>query len=209
MVRLWTISAEAGVGGRQVAQAVAEALDIPMLDRAALLELSGEGETLEQVDSRLHGRLQTLGLVYAAGFGAAEALEELTALNRLSERGRDVLEQLGHERCVIYAPSAAALVQNPSALHARLWAPLEWRIDRYARDHVINAENARDQVRQLDRLQHEFAHRLFDLDLDDLRRFTVAINASLLGHDQTVAALLSAGGAGRPVGAPHLGEAPT
>lgn len=68
MVRLWTISAEAGLGGRQVAVAVAEALDIPMLDRAALLELSGDGETLEQVDDRLHGRLQTLGLVYAAGF---------------------------------------------------------------------------------------------------------------------------------------------
>ncbi len=209
MVRLWTISAEAGLGGRQVAVAVAEALDIPMLDRAALLELSGDGETLEQVDDRLHGRLQTLGLVYAAGFGAAEALEELTALNRLSERGRDVLEQLGHERCVIYAPSAVALVQNPAALHVRLWAPLEWRIESYARDHVVSAEKARDQVRQLDRLQHEFAHRLFDLDLDDLRRFTVAINASLMGRDQIVAALLSAGGADRAVGAPYAGGAPT
>lgn len=136
-------------------------------------------------------------------------MEELTALNRLSERGRDVLEQLGHERCVIYAPSAVALVQNPAALHVRLWAPLEWRIESYARDHVVSAEKARDQVRQLDRLQHEFAHRLFDLDLDDLRRFTVAINASLMGRDQIVAALLSAGGADRAVGAPYAGGAPT
>jgi hypothetical protein len=180
-----------------------------MLDRAALLELAGERGSVEDVDDHLHGRLQTLGLQYAAVFGATEALDELTALGRLSERGRDVLRQLGHERCVIYAHSVAgALQDHESALHVRLWAPVDWRVDHYARLHVVSAEQARDRVRQLDRLQRDLAAQLFDLDVDDLRRFTVAINARQVGLDQIVAAILSAGGAEHPRGASPAGEAP-
>lgn len=196
MIRVWTISAEAGIGGRAVAEAVASTLEIPMLDRAALLELSGEGGSVEDVDSHLHGRLQTLGLQYATVFGASEALDELTALERLSARGRDVLQQLGHERCVIYAHSAAgALQDHDSALHVRLWAPVDWRVERYARLHAVNAEQARDRVRQLDRLQRDLATQLFDLDVDDLRRFTLAIDARRVGPDQIAAAVLGAGAA--------------
>jgi hypothetical protein len=196
VVRVWTISAEAGVGGRKIADALAASLGIPMLDRAALLELSGEGGSVEDVDSRLHGRLQTLGLQYAAVFGATEALDELTALERLSQRGRDVLKQLGHERCVIYAHSVAgALEDHESALHLRLWAPVEWRIEHYAHDHVVSVEDARDRVHQLDRLQRDLATHLFDLDVDDLRRFTLAMNASRVSGDHIVAAVLGAGGA--------------
>jgi hypothetical protein len=196
VVRVWTISAAAGVGARWIAEALAGRLDIPMLDRDALMELSGESGTAADVDQRVYNRLQTLGLEFAAGFGAVQAAQEISFLTGLSARGRSLLEEVGHSRCVIYAPSAAgALQEHDSALHTRLWAPFDWRVENFARMHMLNADDAKHQVKQLDRVQKQFASRLFDIDLDDLSRFSVAINARVVARERIVETLLGAGGA--------------
>jgi hypothetical protein len=85
VVRVWTISAAAGVGGRSIATALAQTL--PMLDRQALLKLFGEDGTTEDLDARVTSRLQRLGLEYAAWFGAAQAAQELSFLMQLASAG--------------------------------------------------------------------------------------------------------------------------
>jgi hypothetical protein len=46
-----------------------------------------------------------------------------------------------------------------------------------ARERLLNADGARDRVRELDRTQRQFASRLFNLDLDDPHRFSLVVNA--------------------------------
>jgi hypothetical protein len=177
-----------------------------MLDRESLLHLTGETESLEDVDRHLYRGVRKLGLQFAVGFGAAEAAQELTFLKQLATTSRPAWEELGHSRCVIYAPSAmGALSDHCSALHVRMWAPFDWRVEQYARGHVCSAAKARDEVKKLDRLQHDFARQLFGLNLDDLHRFGLAIDASLMDRDRIVETLLSAGGAviAGPPQAPH------
>jgi hypothetical protein len=199
VVWVWTISAEAGVGGRSIATALAQTLDIPMLDRQALLKLFGEEGTTEDLEARVTGRLQRLGLEYAAWFGAAQAGQELSFLMQLAERGRELMGRLGHTRCVILAPAAVgALADTESALHTRVWAPLDWRVDRMAQERMLSAHEARDRVRELDRTQRQFASRLFNLDLDDPHRFSLVVNARELGREPIVRAILAAGGAPQP-----------
>jgi Cytidylate kinase-like family len=199
VVRVWTISAAAGVDGRSIATALAQTLDIPMLDRQALLKLFGESGTTEDMDARVTSRLQRLGLEYAAWFGAAQAAQELSFLTQLAERGRKLMGRLGHTRCVILAPAAVgAIDETESALHTRVWAPIDWRVDRLARERMLNAHEARDRVRELDRTQRQFASRLFNLDLDDPHRFSLVVNAREVGREPAVRAILAAGGAPQP-----------
>ncbi len=195
MVRVWTISAQSGVDGRRVATELADTLQIPLLDRDALLELTGQGGTADDLDDHMYNRVQQLGLTFAANFGAVQATQELQFLTELGERSREVMKRLGHERCVILAPSAVgAMPDHDQALHVRLWAPIEWRIERYAGMCMVSAAEAKHRVRELDRVQGEFASRLYQLDLNDLHRFDVAFNARTVDPRRLVAAILAAGG---------------
>ena len=96
---------------------------------------------------------------------------------------------------MIYAPAAfAALSQHPSAVHARLWAPLEWRVATYQRENFVDRRCAEKALKRDDHDKRAWVKSLYHVDIDDLRLFSLVLDASRFSPDRLVQTLLAAGG---------------
>jgi hypothetical protein len=196
---VWTISAQAGTGGEDVAARLAAAAGAPLLDRKTLAlyahRLNPLVEDGEQLEARVGGALNLAALSLAMTTGSLDAFLELQLRKTLPELGRAVLTDAARRPCVIFAAAAfAALPEHPSAIHVRLRAPLEWRIANYQREHLVDRRCAEKAVKHDDHLKHAWVKTLYHVDADDLRLFSVVLDASRSSTDRLVAILLAAGG---------------
>ena len=96
---------------------------------------------------------------------------------------------------MILAPSACvALRDHPGAVHARLRAPLDWRIAAYQREHVVDRAAAEHAVKHDDHAKRMWVKTLYHADLDDHRLFSLALDVSRFSPQRVVDVLLAAAG---------------
>lgn len=195
---VWTISAQPGTPGVEVATALAARAGVPFFDRKALEpivhELSPELGDLDDVEGRFGGRLNALALAVAMTYGAPAAFRELELRSTLPELGRKVIGEVARHPAVILAAAAAhALPDRPGAIHARLSAPEAWRIAAYSRTEVMNKASAARELTQADHVERTWVHALFDVRVDDPALYTIVLDASRLAPDRIVDVLLAAG----------------
>jgi len=199
---VWTISAEEGAGGARIAADLASAADVPLLDFKTLATraqgLLGDVPDLEDLEQRVGGRFNAILLSVALmGAASAGAQAELEFRRTLPELGRTVMAEAARSPCVILAPSAVvALGDHPGAVHARLRAPLEWRIAAYQREHIVDRGTAEHAVKRDDHAKHMWVKTLYHGDLDDFRLFSLAVNVSRFSPQRVVEILLAAAGKG-------------
>jgi hypothetical protein len=197
---VWTISAEEGAGGARIAADLASAADVPLLDFKTLATrahgLLGDVPDLEDLEQRVGGRFNAILLSVALmGAASAGAQAELEFRRTLPELGRAVMGEAARSPCVILAPSACvALRDHPGAVHARLRAPLEWRIAGYQREHVVDRGTAEHAVKRDDHAKHMWVKTLYHGDLDDNRLFSLAVDVSRFSPRRVVEILLAAAG---------------
>ena len=79
---------------------------------------------------------------------------------------------------IIGRGSQVILNDRPSAVHVLLVAPLEWRIQEYARRTETAAEEAAKQVHEGDRGRAAFHHKFFKVEVDDPSLYHLALNTS-------------------------------
>jgi hypothetical protein len=196
---VWTISAQPGTPGVEVAAGLAAAAEAPLFDRDALVsivrEFSPELGDLDDVEGRFGGRLNALALGVAMTYGAPAAFHELR--RTLPELGRKVVGEVARGPAVILAAAAAlALPDRPGAVHARLWAPEEWRVVTYSRSEMVDKARAARDLAHADHVERNWIHALFDARVDDPAHYTVVLDASRLAVDRIVDMLLAAAGMG-------------
>lgn len=197
---VWTISAQAGTAGDHIAEHLAAAAAVPLLDRASLAvyahELNPAIGDVDELEERVGGPLRLAALSIGATSGSVDAFVELQLRQTLPDLGKAIMSEAARLPCVILASGAfAALPQHCAAIHVRLWAPLEWRIRAYQRDCIVDAHCAEKAVKRADHLQRVWVKSLFGADAEDCRRFTLALDASRLSADRLVEVMLAAGGA--------------
>jgi hypothetical protein len=197
---VWTISAQPGTPGIEVAAGLAARVEVPLFDRKALepivRELSPELGDLDDVEGRFGGRLNALALGLAMTYGAPDAFRELELRRTLPELGRKVVGEIARRPAVILASAAAqTLPDHPGAVHARLWAPKEWRVAAYSRSEMVDRARAARELAHADHVERNWVHALFDVRVDDLALYTVVLDASRLAPDRIVDVLLAAAGA--------------
>jgi hypothetical protein len=197
---VWTISAQPGTPGIEVAARLAARVEVPLFDRKALepivRELSPELGDLDDVEGRFGGRLNALALGLAMTYGAPDAFRELELRRTLPELGRKVVGEIARRPAVILASAAAqTLPDHPGAVHARLWAPKEWRVAAYSRSEMVDRARAARELAHADHVERNWVHALFDARVDDLAIYTVVLDASRLAPDRIVDVLLAAAGA--------------
>lgn len=203
---VWTISAQPGTGGEQLAGALASRAGVPLLDRAQLAEL-GRALDLdvpapEDLERRVCGRLNAIALSLAMSAGSSNAFRELQLRRTLPGIARAVLAEAAKRPCVIVAVAAfAVLGDRAGAVHVRLHAPLAWRVERYGRLELVDRRRAERAVRRADHLQQAWVKTLFGADVDDHPRFSLAVDVSRFCDERLVELLLAAGGAAASVGA--------
>jgi len=196
---VWTIAAQEGTGGAGLAAELALAADVPLLDRTALTALAHQLDPDcpedDELDRRLGGRLHTLALSTAITPGSPEAFRDVELRHKLPALGRAVVAEAARTPCVIYAPAAfAALAEHPSAVHVRLWAPLEWRISAYKREQLVDRRCAEKALKRDDNGKRAWVKSLYHVDIDDLRLFSLVLDASRFSPGRLVEAMLAAGG---------------
>jgi hypothetical protein len=196
---VWTISAQAGTGGEDVAARLAVAAGVPLLDRKTLAlfahELNPLVEDGEELERRVGGPLNLAALSMAMTTGSLDAFQELQLRQTLPELGRAVVGDAARRPCVIFAAAAfAALPEHPSAIHVRLRAPLDWRIANYQREHLVDRRCAEKTLKHDDHLGHKWIKTLYHVDIDESRLYSVVLDASRFSTDRLVETLLAAGG---------------
>jgi hypothetical protein len=192
---VWTISAQAGTGGREAAAALAAAAGVPLLDRAALAQGLDDVGDIDRLEERVGGRLNLVALGMAMCSGANEAYRELKLREALPQIGRSAAEAAARQPCVILAPAAfAALAGNGHSVHVRLWAPLERRVEAYAREHLLDRRAAEKAVRRDDQVKRHWVQALYHVDVDDPRHFALVLDASRFSAERLVEIMLASGG---------------
>jgi hypothetical protein len=198
-VAVWTISAQAGTGGDEIARELAERADATFLDREALVPLAHELEPAlgdpDELEERLSGRFAALALGAAIATGAPEAVREFQLRRTLPELGREVLRRAASEPAVIFAPAAfAALADHPSAIHVRLRAPFDWRVATYQRQEVVERHGAEKAVRHDDEHKRAWVRTLYHVDVDDQTQFSLVCDVSRFARERLLEILLAAAG---------------
>jgi hypothetical protein len=197
-MRIWTISAEAGTGGEKVAADLAAAAEVPLVGFKTLSsfapDLLGDVPDLADLEERVGGRLNAIGLSLAMiGPGSAVADAEIEFRRTLPEVGRTILGEAARESCVILAPSAfLGLRDHVSAVHVRIHAPLEWRIDGYRRDHLVDRGVAEHAVEHDDHMTRTWVKTIYHANIDDYALFSVVLDASRFSSERLVEMLLAA-----------------
>jgi hypothetical protein len=196
---VWTISAQAGTPGVEVAVGLAARADVPLFDREALVSIvsafNPELGDLDDVEGRFGGRLNALALGVAMTYGAPAAFRELELRRTLPELGRKVIDEIARQPAVILAAAAAvALSDRPGAVRARLWAPEEWRVAAYSRSELVDRAKAARDLAHADHVERNWVRALFDVRVDDPALYTVVLDASRVAPDRIVEVLLAAAG---------------
>jgi hypothetical protein len=198
-VAFWTISAQAGTGGAEIAAELARRAEATLLDRDALVALVHELEPLindaEELEARLSGGLAGLALGAAIATGAPEAVRELQLRKELPELGRVVMREVARQPAVVLAAGAfAALPDHPAAIHVRLRAPFDWRVPVYQRQEVVDRHAAEKAVRHDDDQKRSWVKTLYHVDVDDPSRFSLVVDVSRFASDRVVELLLASAG---------------
>jgi Cytidylate kinase-like family len=196
---VWTISAQAGTPGLEVAADLAARGEAPLFDRKALeplvRQLSPDLGDLDDVEGRFGGRLNALALAAAMTFGAPDAFRELELRRALPELGRKVMGEVARGPAVILSAAAAqALPDHPGAVHCRLWAPTQWRVAAHSRTEMVDGATSAREVAHADHVERAWVHALFGGRVDDRALYTVVLDASRLAPDRIVDMLLAAAG---------------
>src|SRR6266481_5490449 len=180
---VWTIAAQEGTGGEQIAAELAASAGVPLLDRQTLARFACEldpehleVEDFEDIERRFGGRLRMFAssLAMTSGPAAAAALQEAQFRHRLPELGRAVVSEAARRPCVLLAPAAfAALPDHPGAIHVRLRAPLGYRVAAYQREHLVDRACAEKAVKRDDHVQAAWLRSLYRVEIDDDCLFTL------------------------------------
>jgi len=194
---IWTISAQPGTPGRAAAAELAAHAGVPLLDRHALVALAHELEpglaVDDDVETLVCGRLNALALSLATGAGSIEAFRELELRRALPELARTIVHEVSRHPAVILAAGAfACLRDHPAAVHVRLHAPREWRIDEHARHELVDRSHAARAIDHDDHAQRELVRGLYRLDVDDPRLYSLVVDASRFPVDRILELLLAA-----------------
>jgi hypothetical protein len=194
---IWTISAELGAGGQEIAVELAARAGVPLLDRQTLAAFAhdlddGIGDA-DELEERVGGRLNALALSLAMTAGSPDAARELTFRKRLPELARTLLADATRRPAVVLAHGAyMALRDHPGAVHVRLRAPFERRVEEVQRRDLLPRERAERVVRHDDHLHRCWVKTLFHADLDDPDGFSLVVDTSRLPRDRIVELLLAA-----------------
>jgi cytidylate kinase-like protein len=200
-VTIWTISAQASVGGAAIAADLAAAAGVALFDRRGFVELAErtciELPNVDDVQERICGRgALALSLATGTGAGAAAAFSELKLRRELPTLGRRLIAEAARQSCVIESSAAfAALEDHPGAVHVRIRAPFAWRVAEYQRAELVDRHHAEKALRHADRLEHAWVKFLYGVEVDDVSRYGLVVDASRLPRDRIVETLAAVGGA--------------
>jgi cytidylate kinase len=182
-----TVAAEHGAAGDLVAPRVADALGVPLLDRALPASLAAAEDSGRQ--TRLVGRLAR-----ASTMLAQEPIERIDSdEGRIRAELAEFLVGASTEGGVVLGRGGVlVLADEPRAVHVLLGGSWEGRVARVAEREGTDRDEASRRVRAEDRARKEYVRRVFGVDPDDRTLYHLVVDTVALGIDATVELVVAA-----------------
>ena len=195
-----TISAGYGAGGTAIANAVAVALSLPLLDRAISAPVAAqlhvtvhEAETAEferKGMGRFFGLLAPLaGGVLGAGTDAAPVEDD----NPFDEAGpfrerpeATMTEALERGAVVLGRAGGAAFRDRTDVLRVRLFGSPDARVAHAQVAESVDDETARNRMHMVDHARAHYVRRLYGCDIDDPALYQLQIDSTQIAADACV-----------------------
>ncbi len=196
-----TISRQYAAGGSEVASLVALKLGWTVVDNALIDQIAERsGHTPAEVaslDERVPTFLERLARASAfsspeALISAPDALEEPEQI-KLAHITRDLVAELGRRDRMVFVGRAAAAVlsRERDAVHVRVVAPREYRIQiAISRLGIPAAEVAR-VLADTDSNRDRYHRELYDRDWSDPVNYHMVLNTELLGSEGAAALVVA------------------
>lgn len=216
-----TISRQLGCAADEIAAKVAEALGYEVVDKELLAHVAAEAQASEEevakydesVMSPIEKFLRALvkfatpeeALTWSPG-PLRETPFWLPTREQWQKEGSRVLD---HEECLKFTQVAlkklaqkgkviiigrggmVVLKDFPGALHVRLFAPLEWRVNRLSKIENIPPEKAKQKILAEDKRRSEYLRHFYGVDWNDPALYHLVLNVAKLGIDLTAEVLIS------------------
>lgn len=187
-----TIFESYGSGADEVGPRVAEALGVAYHAQAFSSEQLEES-TEEPADDSLLSRVFTaMGGSYAALDGPSVAMAQRDDHELVLRNTRWVTGVAAPGGVIVGRNGALILATWPGALHVRLDAPAEHRVERAARTSGITPERAARRQRREDDIRADMSIRLYGWDPRDPTRYDLVLNTGTLEVDDCVAIIVQA-----------------
>jgi cytidylate kinase len=197
-----TVSREYGAGGLAVAEGVAAALGYELLtDQIPETVAAKLGTSSEDVDARAES-LPPLPerILTELSAGTAEVIdpEEPRLPDEFDESVRREIERTIRERAargdvvILGRVANAVLAGNPGLLRSFVYAEREWRIRHVMEAFGFDRARAKGEVERIDVQRRTFAADRYGIVWGDRRYYDVIVDASRLGVDGSVGAIVAA-----------------
>jgi cytidylate kinase len=178
-----TISREFGSGGRDIGQAVADAMGYDCVDRKRILDdMKREGKIWEDKAKQFDENYPDLWERSDWAFKGFVALNQSHFL-QYAVKGNVVLIGRGGN---------FLLKQFPFVLKVRVKAPLEKRVDRVMAREGINSENAQYLIEKADSEMSKAVYLIYGKDWDDADEYDLVFDTSKQDQNEIVSILKSA-----------------
>ena len=187
-----TIGRQCGSGGHEIAQKLADRLNIPCYDKE-LLKMAAEQSGLAEENFELYDEVPTNSLLYSlslGNYGVAAGqydmpihqkvfLAQFEAIQKLAEKG---------ESCVIIGRCADyALAKYDNVLNVFIRSSIEKRVARLVALHDdLNEKRAADQIVKTDKRRSTYHNFYADSRWGASEEYDLVIDALALGVDETV-----------------------
>lgn len=191
-----TIFETYGAGASYVGHRVAQELGVPWVEQAFSSENLEVAEAERAAAHQDETFLDRVLNIFSPGVAVLDnpSIPVFQADdNKSVEANTRTVLQAAHDGGVILGRNGAKILAKRSgALHVKLDAPVEDRINRAVADTGIDPERARRRQQSEDRVRVELSKRFYDFDSADPAGYDMVINTSAVGLDGAVKIILAA-----------------
>ncbi len=183
------ISREIGSGGRLIAQALADRLGFTMAGKSILEEIATKTKVPQDLVELLDERPGRALEIFGAGLLRGAAINEKD-YDRVLKSTLSALLELGS---VVIVGRGAVFVAKPGrALRVLVVAPLEKRVENYAKYLQMDLKKARAEVARIDDERHRFHKRHFGTTEITPDRYDIALNMAHITLESATDILMTA-----------------
>jgi cytidylate kinase len=173
-----TISRESGSFGEEIALKLAESLNIPLISRSVVMS-----DWFPEIADKHELHM----LSESPRFYLTNSKLDITFAAYLEQRLRDVVAR---QSVIIFGLGSQIIFANhPEAIHVKIMASTETRLNRLRRIHRLGHEDARRMLQLTDRKHKRYVSTIYNQDWSDLSHYHLVLNTDLLSIDESVSLL--------------------
>lgn len=197
-----TISREYGAGGGAMARLVAERLRWRLVDNEVVEEVARlAGMTPDEVARReergpsfIERLSRALAMATPELIGPDPVEVPEAEEKRLVKLTEQVVADACHEGDAVLVGRAAVAVlgRRVDALHVRVVAPLEHRVQVAADRHGVSLEDAAKRLKAVDANRARYHRQYYDRDWADARNYHLTVNTAWLGLERSAELVVEA-----------------